>query len=695
VATFYCDPVNGDDANDGTSWANAWKTLTNGATAARIAPGDTIKIAKSADPVNTGVNATFTNGSGNITIASALTKDIFMCESAFTPAANVTCNTTSSYIAQGSYSAYIYPASAFTTGLMAYKDLGSAQDFSAYTKISFFLINTGAIAANTLRICLCSDANGTVVVDSFPISFALPALTTSNGFAPITLARSGGGNLGSNIRSIAVYADLDPGTPYLYLDNIIACNDLSLNCLIGKNDSEWWPIQALSGTTLTTGLYGTTIGYYGTSETVPLYYRVPSVWSLAPQSSSDNWGNINKSGTSGNLITFSGGWNTSTSLQDGMTYIDMCNYIANGFYSYQKDYLKIENIGIVRAVSALYISVLANRLELNNIEAISIISPALYFSPNVAIKSITGILRFIDCRHNWGPVYIPSLSTNPLVGNIYTANVFIRACWAGINIASVGGQGYNIWSGTIDIRGINASAVLIYASNWTFSSIKIEGLSANGWVFYIAAGVNNTFIDFLEVQGMERFCQLTSSSYSSSLRIGRCSFLDGVPTLDTTNFFYTGGTSNYQGQLMIDLLNANRRFLLASTFGGWITDQVTAGQAESWAHGGDGVCVYMNPISQVYPLEYRFYVPVAANQATTIKFYVKKTSSTANCTLKLTILGCGTTPVIDNDVSLTDTWTEYQSPSLMPTVDGFLTCILWARDGSVTGDIGIDDIRTG
>lgn len=61
MATFYLDYEGGNDANDGTTFANRWKTITNGATAARIAPGDTIRIMASPDPTSIG-NATWTGG---------------------------------------------------------------------------------------------------------------------------------------------------------------------------------------------------------------------------------------------------------------------------------------------------------------------------------------------------------------------------------------------------------------------------------------------------------------------------------------------------------------------------------------------------------------------------------------------------------------------------------------------------------
>jgi hypothetical protein len=60
MATYYLDYENGNDANDGLSFANRWKTMTTGATAARIAPGDTIRIMGSPDPTSLGIGATWT-----------------------------------------------------------------------------------------------------------------------------------------------------------------------------------------------------------------------------------------------------------------------------------------------------------------------------------------------------------------------------------------------------------------------------------------------------------------------------------------------------------------------------------------------------------------------------------------------------------------------------------------------------------
>lgn len=62
MTTFYMDYEGGSDAADGTSFANRWKTFASGATAARTAPGDTIRIMASPDPTSLGITGDWTDG---------------------------------------------------------------------------------------------------------------------------------------------------------------------------------------------------------------------------------------------------------------------------------------------------------------------------------------------------------------------------------------------------------------------------------------------------------------------------------------------------------------------------------------------------------------------------------------------------------------------------------------------------------
>jgi hypothetical protein len=61
MATFYLDFEGGNDANDGTTFANRWKSLTTGATAARTAPSDTVRIMGSPAPTSLGQNGVWTS----------------------------------------------------------------------------------------------------------------------------------------------------------------------------------------------------------------------------------------------------------------------------------------------------------------------------------------------------------------------------------------------------------------------------------------------------------------------------------------------------------------------------------------------------------------------------------------------------------------------------------------------------------
>lgn len=356
MTTFYLDPLNGNNANNGSSWALAWRDFTNGASAARIAPSDIIRIAKSPDPTSLGQNATWTNLSRTVTLTSAVTANISTCETAWTASANVTC-TTSSTRKEGSLSASFAFAAGFTTGLAAYITIAST-DFSAYQQVSFWIRTTVAIASGTLTLTLCSDTAGVTAVNTIPI----PAIPATAQWQQVSVDT--GGALGSAIQSVALNALLDPTTPTILIDNVLACkasssNDsLTLSSLISKNSlaqggtEGWYGIKSINGTTITldndtNSGSGSGQGYSGTTETVTLYKRecfrtTPATnTSTAAQEIMDN-------GTSGNNIQYQGGYNTSNDAQDGETFFDGQNGYGYGIYRTAKSFTTINYISTVR-----------------------------------------------------------------------------------------------------------------------------------------------------------------------------------------------------------------------------------------------------------------------------------------------------------------------------------------------------------
>jgi hypothetical protein len=138
MAIFYVDPIGGSDAGAGNSFATRWQSLTSGATEARIAPGDEIRIIASPDQTSLGQNATWTDGSPTVTLTSAVTANISLANNAWVPSTNAS-STTNVVTKIGATSTQVAVTSSFTTGKAAYFDLGGTFDFSAYQQVSFWI----------------------------------------------------------------------------------------------------------------------------------------------------------------------------------------------------------------------------------------------------------------------------------------------------------------------------------------------------------------------------------------------------------------------------------------------------------------------------------------------------------------------------------------------------------------------------
>jgi hypothetical protein len=256
-------------------------------------------------------------------------------------------------------------AAGFTTGKAAYKTIPST-DFTAYQQISLQFSQTAGtlLAAGDIKICLCSDTLGAVIVDQFLVP-AQPYLNTVN--IPITINK--GSALGSAIQSIALYVVNDTGAITVSMSNIIAvkstssADNLSLTSMIGKNNDEYFlPIAGIKNNLaiLYVGigvpnswsfLVSYYIGYYGTTETANTY-KIEPFYVLAVSGSAAT---INDSGTAGNYITFSGGWNrTDMSTQTSSTYFSGQGSTANGIGATSKNYIDISKINLSKYYDGYY-----------------------------------------------------------------------------------------------------------------------------------------------------------------------------------------------------------------------------------------------------------------------------------------------------------------------------------------------------
>jgi len=355
----------------GMSWADAWRSISGGvagAIATHIAPGDIIRIAKSPDPVGIG-NATWTNLSKTITLAAAgLTLPVCMCEAHWTAVNAVDCLASAVDWKEGAKKVKITEdATPGANEVQAYFATG-VLDLHTYQKLSFWIKNEVAIADNTrwiIKLYTTADASG-VACDEFII----PAIPSTGRWLPLTIAKTGGGNLNAAVASISICngAGLPTASKYIYLDNIIACTTAGLNLqsLISKNGlpqggtEGFYGIQSINGVTVlldndTNTLANAGRGYSGTTELIATYIRETIKTDMGIASDTA----IQQIMDSGSLalgnIQYQGGYDTGLNTQIGETFFDGLNGLGRGIYLLGKSYITLNYLNVHRYTDGYFI----------------------------------------------------------------------------------------------------------------------------------------------------------------------------------------------------------------------------------------------------------------------------------------------------------------------------------------------------
>lgn len=755
MSTFYLDYKNGNDSNSGADWANAWRTITSGATAARIAPGDIIRIAKSPDPVSVGtgawtdydLNAKYTqknivsstnatpivmtitahgyangdvvtvqahnvntnaqgtwyianvtantfelvgsvgNGVGGATgtcrnqkfkavlLSTAQTKKIDDCETAWTVANTSTISATTT-AKQGYVAVSIAKTSPATSTLYGYKAITST-DYSAYQAITFWIQNSAAITAGQWTLTLCSDTAGVTAVDTF----AIPAIASTAAWVALTIPRNGGGNLGSAIQSVALKTGATtPATITIILDNITACttNGLSLTSLISKNSlaqggtEPWLPIQSINydGTivfidsaTSSTAVAG--LGYSGTTESVTTYIRYPIATDIVASATQAQ--TIQDSGTFGNRIAFEGGYNTSSSVQDGETIFSGSNSAGIGLHGNTQAYYSINYLSFVRYTTG--------------------------FLPSTGIGQVHGVIGDLNGCTTQGL----SMGSRPV---IFTS---IR------NICNNSGNGIAFNSPgslfmSIGNANSNASSAIQATSNGLNRVLSITNANSNGttaidfnsnsWGNYVAI-TNSKYNQRAISVGSNSYGNtihgLTSSGNSQAgfrnngtiLNLSSCTFSDS--TVQDTPSSYLDSRTN-----CFNYGNTAGDHRIFTDFGSIVTDSTTRHTASdfSWK---------LAPLSQrnsEYPLTLEIaQVPCNANALVTVKAWVKLDHAT-NIAASLVCRG-GQVAGVTTDVTTSktaDTNWEELTITFTPTEQKVITIHLYAWYVAGNSNAYVDDL---
>jgi hypothetical protein len=310
--------------------------------------------------------------------ATPLVQNIALCgglgqKPAWVASTNVTTAQSTAQYKEGNSAAQIVLGDAFTTGKAAYYTLPSTLDLSAYQQVSFWVrLGIGTVgSAGQTYVALCTDTLGGTVVHQCNI----PALGAVGPFFPVTVNL--GVNLNSAIRSVAFYVVTDVGAQTFQIDNIVACkaassaDSVTLQSLISKSDGTgneaWYPIQSINNdvimlanensfVALSAGLRG----YNGATGTVTTYKR-ETVKTIPAAGTSTDVSNLTDNGTSGNPITYSGGWNrTDMSTQTGRTWLDGQNGNGRGLgppTGTGRSFINIDRIDLCRYTNGFATSV--------------------------------------------------------------------------------------------------------------------------------------------------------------------------------------------------------------------------------------------------------------------------------------------------------------------------------------------------
>lgn len=424
MATFYLDPVSGNDANDGTTFANRWQSLTNGATAARIAPGDEIRVIASPDPVDSGMTATWSNFRA---VTSASPWVTLYSSGAWTQASTNVTISTSTNRKLGSNTVSIAVGAAFTTGKAAWLNLFSTNNLTDYQQVTFWIQMTAGTmnADNDVSIALCSDTGGDVIVHTIPV----PRIYSTGRWVAVTFDT--GAALASNIRSVAFYVNSDLGAQTFLINDITvikapsAVDSISLNSLIGPSSTgPWYTIQSINGTSLVLEP-DTTSNQPAAANILPCSYTTGTepVWKLEPiilptalrSASGNNFGTVNDSGLASvnrsSAISITGGWNrTNMSTQTGETYISAAGGSAAGISATSRSWITVSKISLIRFGNALFVDGTCNKWLISDMDILGSSS-----SPLLATFQASSI----NIRRCIGSTTL-SLASNVCSSNTYT-----------------------------------------------------------------------------------------------------------------------------------------------------------------------------------------------------------------------------------------------------------------------------------
>jgi len=585
--------------------------------------------------------------------------------------------------------------------LLAYMALpGGAQDFSAYTALTFWLrVGTALTTSTRFRLCLCSDTEGTTIVDSFN----LPAVGSNNQLNSLVVTKTGGGNLGSSIQSVALYSGSSAvNNVAITLDNINGCTPTGLNLQsvispVASNTDIYdnYPIAGivnniilLDNAYLSTNLNTTGLrGYYSDTlnGTITTYYRnaidYAGVNSLSYATISGAMGDCTENGTQTAITTWSGGWNTSTDVQEGVTLV----YIPAASVGWTpKDYNKVEWMGILRGLRGF---------GQNNLQA----------------RTFSG-WNISNCFSSGASVGYLSQGSSILTGELYPNTI------ANFGANNAGTPGF-----TSAFQQINADTIKLKNCHIATPGVASAGAFINSGalcVFKNTEVYNSAQAAISSTPPSTIFYNTTAKLNAGLTYTNGTTYFNTVTTAGNSFIFYVPISGNPDGgnQYISDItytesnIYSNTKFALgnsymsglngvANNFLGY-THQAEISRETTITHSGASswrVNVLNMPRNEANPVAINFgQIYLKANVAATISIWVYLENNQVNANLALVgyqIPGVNSNVVATADQGITGTWQQL-SMTVTPTENGVVTlqANAWLNQGAANKSVYFDDI---
>lgn len=525
VNTWYvATDGSGSNTASGNSFATRWKDLSAVTAANGVLTGDTVKIMQTPSATSLGQTAQWTDGSNVVTLTTAVTGTVSLCDTAFTAATNVTCATDTDR-RQGTNSASFVIGAPFTTGLVGYQAITSAN-FSAYTQLTFMIKVSADVPANTLKLALCSDTAGVTIVNSVTVAEIIKA----GMWTPIAIDT--GATLGTAIQSVALYALTNPGTITIKLDNILvakapaSADSVTLVSLIGKNTATetWYGIESINGTTITlardpqNGAPASMNGYSGTTESVTTYKKETYKTALLASGSGANAATVNVSG-----ITLSGGWDTTAmSSQAGDTWYDGRNGGGEGLYigGANGNSTTVNGVAFIRYNDGV---------QINGSTSVTLTTAAANNNVNNGIF-VTGVVTGLNITPNFTCAN-GSIGCN--VAGSSVGAIIVNA------ITSLSNGSHGIQTATTGIDLLNTTAAIVASRN-----------TGNGFDLGTCNSISTLTARYNTQNGInyKSAVQLLITTYTSTSNTNSALQLNAIPNIKIENFTCTGDAVDVNSQ---------------------------------------------------------------------------------------------------------------------------------------------------